>query len=294
MINKLTKWCRFLFAIRATFLSRLQSTIGVLIGAIAIIAGQSAWATDYIRYVDDNNVGNAGDGQSWSTPYGVLQDAISEALYLTTVVFGHEDNTVTIHIAGGYYYPDRFNDSATGTNSRTESFSLLQRVTMKGHYRGLSAGTGQSPEDRVSTINSYLDGDIGSTLTDNSLHVVSATDSGINKDNCLLDGFTIQNGEATRTGTNENKGGGIFLNQASPQNPRLRHHQQHRHRRRRRHLLPRNRDRSGNPQLHDHLELGHRHGGRRRRHRRQSLRHRDQHPLSRQLRRQGGRRTEHR
>src|SRR5438552_2681699 len=113
-----------------------------------LLMAQCAFGT-IIMYVDAS-ASSGGNGLSWSSPYRFPADAID---YLVQHLGTSEPGE--IHVAGGSYYPDHSNASPSGTSDRTASFHLIKNVKMLGHYRGLSAGTGQSPEDRVSTIISY-------------------------------------------------------------------------------------------------------------------------------------------
>src|SRR2546428_13618635 len=134
---------------------------------VSLVLAQTAFGT-IVTYVDAG-ASSGGNGLSWSNPLRFPTDAID---YLVQHLGTNEPGE--IHIAGGTYYPDRSNASPGGTTVRTDSFRLLKNVTMKGQYRGLSAGTGQNADDRDPSIISYLDGNINSSTssTDNSYHVV--------------------------------------------------------------------------------------------------------------------------
>src|SRR5262245_3830986 len=98
---------------------RYRSVLVTLVAAIPLFTQSSTFATDFVRFVDDS-ASAGGDGVAWSTAYRVLQDALAEAVVLTSGI-GNSD-TVTIRVAAGTYYPDRFNDSTTGTGSRSAAF----------------------------------------------------------------------------------------------------------------------------------------------------------------------------
>src|SRR5262249_27158182 len=120
-------------------------------------------------------------------------------------------NTVTIRVAQGTYYPDLVGDSTTHSASVSAKFELHVDVAMEGGYRGGTLGNG---DDRNPiTFITYLNGDQGSSTK--SYHVVKATESGITTSNCLLDGFVIENGDASGSSADEN-GGGIYVKDCSP------------------------------------------------------------------------------
>jgi hypothetical protein len=132
---------------------------------LSLAVASKALAADSVLFVN-SSASTGGDGASWSTAYLDLQDAIAEA-YARTI--GTSD-TITIKVAQGTYYPDRFNDATSGSNDRSKSFELHARVRIEGGYSG--SGTTRDP----STYLTYLDGDIGTanSNTDNSYHVVRA------------------------------------------------------------------------------------------------------------------------
>jgi hypothetical protein len=183
---------------------------------VALFVAQSAWAANTVLYVDDSAPA-AGNGTGWSTAFRVLQDAITYAEVLTDPQ-QHPTDTVRINVAGGTYYPDRINDSTTGTNDRAVSFSLLQRVSMYGGYWGVTAPSGHEDDRDPATYITYLDGDIGEANdnSDNSYHVVFADDPDISAVNCLLDGVCVRNGNANGSTLERMKGGAIYLDQAHP------------------------------------------------------------------------------
>jgi len=179
----------------------------LLLGVLILTLGQipsNAWAK--IIYVKS---GASGTGSLW-TDATDLQTAISSA------TSGDE-----IWVAGGTYTPGP---------TRTDTFTLIDDVKIYGGFQGVQEDLGdygyKSGDDNVtlsngtkprhtSTYKTTLSGDIGiaSDNSDNSYHVVTAG-SGIGS-GTLLDGLTIQDGNADGTSTNENNGGGM-LNSGSP------------------------------------------------------------------------------
>ncbi|MEM8954446.1 MAG: cadherin-like domain-containing protein [Verrucomicrobiota bacterium] len=142
-------------------------------------------------YVFDVATSGSNNGTSWSDAFTDLQAGIAAASP------GDE-----VWVAGGPYTP-------TSGTDRTISFLLKGGVYVYGGFLGTSAErllsdrfmSGFPPRPSITTI---LSGDIGtpSDTSDNSLHVVKSISPDV-----LLDGFTIQDGNAnmsTSTG-----GGGI-------------------------------------------------------------------------------------
>jgi predicted outer membrane repeat protein len=159
-------------------------------------------------YVDDD-AALGGNGQTWNTAYKYLQDALAAA---------YADDE--IRIAGGIYRPDHDEGGSVTPGSRTATFSLVQGVAMYGGYRGLAGGG--DPNDRdVSAYETILSGDLldndvvpFGNYGENSFHVVTAgatiTPAGI------LDGLTIEHGNANGPSlTKRDRGGGMF-NAGSP------------------------------------------------------------------------------
>ena len=142
---------------------------------------------------------DSNDGLSWVTPIKNLQTALSLAQS------GDE-----IWVAQGTYYPD--DGTGQASDDRTSTFALKAGVKILGGFIGINGAI--IPRD-IEVFKTILSGDLdqndGSSATgQNSYHVVTGSD------NAILDGFTIQNGLADGTGTDENKGGGIFNGSTSP------------------------------------------------------------------------------
>lgn len=149
--------------------------------------------------VDAGATGN-NDGSSWPDAYRQLQSALAVASS------GDE-----IRVAQGLYKP------AGASGDRAATFQLLNGVTIKGGYAGLSA-----PDPNIRDIDVYetilsgdLNGDDGLDFADNnenSYHVVtgSETDS-----NAVLDGFTITGGNANGISP-YSLGSGMYTSFGSP------------------------------------------------------------------------------
>jgi hypothetical protein len=136
-------------------------------------------------YVDDNAAG-AQDGSSWTRAFTYLQDALAVAKS------GDE-----IHVAQGEYRPDRGGGNTAG--DRNATFQVPDGVTIQGGFAGVGAA---DPNLRdVALFAAILTGDLAgnddlndqSTLSDNSLHVVTAEGAG---SDTMLDGLTITHGYA--------------------------------------------------------------------------------------------------
>ncbi len=87
-----------------------------------------------VIYVDDDAVG-ANDGTSWENAYNHLQDALADA--------DSAEKPVEIRVSQGIYKPDQGEKQTPG--DREASFRLINGVTIKGGYAGLSH---EDPNDR--------------------------------------------------------------------------------------------------------------------------------------------------
>ncbi|MHC4655994.1 MAG: Ig-like domain-containing protein [Planctomycetota bacterium] len=139
-------------------------------------------------YVDGTASG--GKGLTWLDAYNDLQNV------LTTAVDGEE-----IWVADGTYLT---------ANSRTASFNLKPGMLVYGGFKG---GETSINERNLfdSTTASILSGDIGvrGDDADNNYHVV------VGADGAVLDGFTIEGGNADGSGATT-VGGGMYNNSCSP------------------------------------------------------------------------------
>ncbi len=173
-----------------------------LVGLVLAVGVNPAQAD--VRYVDDD-APPTGDGQSWTTPYDDLQDALTEAL--------GDPSIIEIHVAGGTYYPSEQSEPGT---PRTERFRLINGVTISGGYAGLADPVNPDVRD-LELYESSLSGDIGAQGddSDNCYHVFYHPE-GLNLDEtAVLDGFTITAGNANGSGSHR-LGGGMFNSDCSP------------------------------------------------------------------------------
>ena len=82
-----------------------------------------------IIYVDASASGN-NDGTSWENAYNYLQDALADADLSIRLI--------EIRVAEGIYRPDKNSIQPDGTGARDVVFQLINGVTLKGAYAGLS------------------------------------------------------------------------------------------------------------------------------------------------------------
>ncbi|MCG8406940.1 MAG: right-handed parallel beta-helix repeat-containing protein [Phycisphaerales bacterium] len=142
----------------------------------------------------------AGDGLSWQTAFDDLQMALTTAQ-------NNPDVTI-IKVAGGMYTPH--------LSDRNVSFQMANNVMLQGGFRGAFTVPAGDPEDRDfdafrSTLSGDLAGDDGPNFfrnTENSLHVVAANGTDTT---AVLDGFTIEGGNANLTSHLRDLGGGVQI-----------------------------------------------------------------------------------
>jgi hypothetical protein len=124
-----------------------------------------------------------------------------------------------IWVASGAYRPDR------GTLNRSSSFPLLSGVAIYGGFAGTESSlVERDPALHIATLSGDLLGNDGpnfANVGDNAHHVVRAV--GLDP-SAVLDGFTIQGGNASDLGGDNATGGGIFIRNgdATVRNCRLR------------------------------------------------------------------------
>ena len=159
-------------------------------------------ASASIYYVDTNVIGGAGDGSSWANAYTDLQDAL-----------GASTSGDSIFVADGIYMPS----TAGLTDDREAAFRIPECVLVYGGFAGDEANL--AARDLSLGNETILSGDLGTAITtlgdftdagyaDNSYHVVSMPNA-----DALLDGFTVQGGNAGGSFPN-NAGGGIYATAA--------------------------------------------------------------------------------
>lgn len=161
---------------------------------LTLVAAHAAAAST--RFVDANLATGANDGTTWANAFqgaGGLQSALALA------TSGDE-----IWVADGRYLPST-------TLVRTLAFDLKSGVAILGGFAG--GETLASQADPV--VNEcILSGDLagndspGGIVTDNSIHVVRGAQADAT---AVLDGFTIEGGNADTAGGDQDRGGGMLF-----------------------------------------------------------------------------------
>ncbi|MGD8782323.1 MAG: T9SS type A sorting domain-containing protein [Ignavibacteria bacterium] len=153
-----------------------------------------------IIYVNTTASGS-NDGTSWSSAYTSLQSALDNA------VSGNQ-----IWVAAGTYIPTSSYDLTN--SSRYYHFRLINGVELYGGFAGTEAAVSERTNFRSGEANeTILSGDIGSDndTSNNCYHVLYLPSSLGLTVSTVLDGFTIQDGNAS--GSNPHAyGGGIYSN----------------------------------------------------------------------------------
>lgn len=144
---------------------------------------------NYYVKTDGND---ANDGQSWNNAFATLQKAIETA-----------EAGQSIWVARGTYYPTADQNGNTDI-SRNLTFYVDKDLQIYGGFNGDEVNLS---EQNPSTNPTILSGDIGviGDDTDNSYHVIHSAKLSTNS---LLDGFTIQDGNANGGSITTQRGGG--------------------------------------------------------------------------------------
>ncbi len=162
--------------------------------AVVCAATAAALAQERLHVMASASPG--GDGASWETAFHDLQDALDAAA----------GDGGQIWVAAGTYRPDR------ATLDRSATFALRVGVGVYGGFAGAETELEQrDPAANVTILSGDLLGNDGpnfANTADNSFHVASAigTDS-----RAILDGFTIQAGNAPNLGGPDALGGGMTV-----------------------------------------------------------------------------------
>ncbi|MCO5248596.1 MAG: right-handed parallel beta-helix repeat-containing protein [Chitinophagales bacterium] len=163
----------------------------------------------YNIYVDSTNGNDGNTGTSWGSAYKTLSKALS-----TPASYNCNNYVFNIYVAKGTYYP-------TGQQNGTDRDAtfLIDRGGIK-IYGAYPPGGGVR---NLKTNTTILSGNIGASgvSTDNSNHVMVIANILPAMDSIVIDGVSIQEGNATGQSTvnyngyalNRNQGAGIFMGQ---------------------------------------------------------------------------------
>jgi len=174
-----------------------------VIGATLVAPGTLSASAVFV----DDDAPAGGNGLSWNTAFRHLQDALSAAEIDLQID--------EIRVAGGIYKPDLAENVNVVPGSRSESFPLRDGLRLLGGFAGLAGGANpdlRDPDQFVSILSGDLAGNDGPNFqnrSDNSLHVVRATNIAVNT---ILDGFTISGGNANAVAPNDSGGGLLIKN----------------------------------------------------------------------------------
>jgi hypothetical protein len=153
-----------------------------------------------VHYVNDDVIGGASDGTSWTNAFTDLQSALAVA------ATGEQ-----IWVAEGVYVPGE---------SPTDIFTLMNGVEIFGGFEAAPGMEGvfdlRDPEKFVTVLSGDLEGnDTSSIIGQNTDHVV--TGSGTNR-SAVLDGFTVTGGQAISNDPDPfaTAGGGLLCVEGSP------------------------------------------------------------------------------
>lgn len=167
---------------------RVFLVVGFLISLFAVTPAMHIHAAGRC-YVDDSAVFGANTGLSWANAYTSLQSAIASSC-------------TEIWVAAGMYKPH--------ASDRNVSFNLESGTAIYGGFEGTETQrTQRNYTFNVTILSGDLNGnDIGFTNNgENSYHIVYA--SSVNN-TAILDGFTVQGGNANTSASAAGSGGGML------------------------------------------------------------------------------------
>ncbi|MDD5454762.1 MAG: C25 family cysteine peptidase [Candidatus Ratteibacteria bacterium] len=141
------------------------------------------------RWYVDADAPLGGNGETWETAFKYLQDALA-------VAGEHEE----IRVAQGTYKPDQAETTIIELGDRTDTFQLIDGVTVKGGYAGYynpPPGASAPNERDITNYQTILSGDLDNNdlanfvnYDNNSYHVVTGANNG------TVEGFIIEHGNA--------------------------------------------------------------------------------------------------
>jgi hypothetical protein len=159
-------------------------------GYYSVITSQCLFTVTVIDvvFVDENATGS-NDGSSWINAFNHLKDALDAA-----------DSDDEIWVAQGIYKPDQNTSNPSGTDDRTTTFQLKNKVAI---YGGFPTGGGPLSSRDWGNNATILSGDIGTegVNNDNSYNVIMGASD------IIIDGFTIANGYSNEW---TERGAGIY------------------------------------------------------------------------------------
>jgi hypothetical protein len=159
---------------------------------VAVGAGELSAQT--VIYVNRAKPPPGGDGSSWGNAFKNLVLALDAATQLS--------GPVEIWVAKSTYFPDQ------ATGDITRSFVLSADLQLLGGFAGTEMAANERDPDLNKTI---LTGDLGrndpNQLADNSIHVLRAQNLSAP---AVVDGFTIQGGNASVPGVDDLGGGAVL------------------------------------------------------------------------------------
>ena len=142
-------------------------------------------------YVDDSASGIIEDGQSWSTAFRYLQDALDAAAISGSGIS-------EIRVAEGVYPPDRSMVTPMGTGSLFAKFELVPGVHVFGGWRGLTPG-GDQNDYNPTRFNTILDADLNqddlpgyTNRLDNSLQLIVLNAPNGFSESTIIQGLTLR------------------------------------------------------------------------------------------------------
>jgi len=174
-----------------------------LLFIISLLSLQLNAQTTILRVdIDNTNPLGTPDGSAWGNlAFPDLQSALN--------ISNTNPGPYEIWVAEGTYNPTEENTSTGQTGDRNKAFFINKDVQLFGGFDGTETGLMQRDIVQHVTI---LSGEIGNPgIADNTYHVIYilglSSNSNISRD-CIIDGFTIEDGNADGPFPN-NLGGGI-------------------------------------------------------------------------------------
>ena len=147
-------------------------------------------------------------GNSWTDAFTDLQDAMDLACKCSTL-----GSDKAIWVASGTYYPTVDNPATASTTARDVTFYINKNIEIYGGFVGNESLLTERDWENNPTI---LSGDIDNNSPNNdnnAFHVLfidGTTANGNITDACIIDGFTIAEGNGIEVGSSFSAGAGIY------------------------------------------------------------------------------------